>query len=298
MEFQKNRSEKTTDQSSNQSATSEQNKFNQNQTKNFSDLTLKEEKNEKNHFVNIVRKYSMESQIFRKEFVPVLKPIEIHLVPSKFRLNEMEIKHNRKNKNIFSCFSCPCSEEGSEIDNDLNLSNSSDISDFSDLSKNINNNNNDENGLKGIRKKFTKIKSGSIQKVMTKKNLKKKLASKQFECFNIYDKENDNQEEEYNNIYNEKIEEDSFSSELYDDNNNFNNYSIKPYESNELNLKEMKSSKNVTNSAKHYDNIINKNNLQNNINKYNSDDIKENKRHRIYSVSILDTLKNKLKIDK
>ena len=301
MEFKINSSEKTTEYSSNQSATSEQIKINQNQSKNFSDNTLKEEKKENNHFINSVRKYSIEPQIFRKEFVPVLKPIEIHLVPSKLKLNEMEFKHkkNKKNKDFFSCLSCPCSEEGSEINSDLDLSSSLDISEISDLSKNINNTN-DEKGLNAIRKKFSKIKFGSIQKVKTNKNLKKKLTSKQFECFNIYD--NDNKEEEDNNLYNDKIEENEnrFSSELYEENNNFNNYSMKPYEGNNLDLKKIKSSKIITNSIKHYDNLFNKDNLQNNDNNnaHNMEDVNQKKRNRIYSFSILDTLKNKLKIDK
>ena len=45
----------------------------------------------------------------------------------------------------------------------------SDLSNSSNDNKNIFNNTN-ENYLKEIRKKFTKIKSGSIHKVMSKKN--------------------------------------------------------------------------------------------------------------------------------
>ena len=110
----------------------------------------------------------------------------------------MGFKHCKKinlNKNLFSCTSCPCSEEeNKDIDSSFDLSNSSEISELSVLSKNINKNNN-ENGIKGIRRKFMKLKSVSIHKVMTKKNLKNKK-SNHFDCF---EKIEDKYEDEENN---------------------------------------------------------------------------------------------------
>jgi hypothetical protein len=125
MESKNISTEKVTDQSSNQSTISEQFEFSQNQAKNVSASIPKEEKNQNK--TPLIRKYTLEPQIFQKEFVPVLKPIEIHLVPSKLRLNDIKFKHN-KNKNkydkdIASCISCPCSEEESEINYYLDMSN-------------------------------------------------------------------------------------------------------------------------------------------------------------------------------
>lgn len=278
-------SEKGTDISSNQSTVSEQVIFNQNQLINKNDNILNEEKKQNNN-KNFIRKYTIEPKIFRKEFVPVLKPIEIHLVPSKLRLNEVGFKHRKKKnfkKDLLSCFSCPCSEEeNSDRDNDFDLSNSSDISELSDLSQNINKIIN-ENGIKGIRRQFIKLKSDSIHKVMTKNTLKNKKA-KQFDCF---DKINDNYEDNINNIYKENEYEDSFSSDLYEDNNNFTNYSIQP----QIKIKQNKSSNQIINSNRNNDNIFNNDNYQNNSNGINK------KRDRIYSFSILDTFKNKLRID-
>ena len=118
---------------------------------------------------------------------------------------------------------------------------------------------------------------------MTKNTLKNKKA-KQFDCF---DKINDNYEDNINNIYKENEYEDSFSSDLYEDNNNFTNYSIQP----QIKIKQNKSSNQIINSNKNNDNIFNNDNYQNNSNGINK------KRDRIYSFSILDTLKNKLRID-
>ena len=294
MELKSISSGKMTDQSTNQSAISEQFKFNQNQAKNFSANIPKEEKNPNK--TPFIRKYTLEPQIFQKEFVPVLKPIEIHLIPSKLRLNDIKFKHNKNkyNKDNTSCISCPCSEEESEINYYLDMSNSSEISDSSDSSNNKNIANNiNENGLKNIRKKFIKIKSGSIHKVMTKKNLKNKKLSQQYDCFDIVDKEK----------YKEcKDEEDNFSSESFDDNNIFISSSINPNQdqNQKLKLKQTKSSNFVTNSLKNYDNIMNKSNdIDDEDEKDDNIDNKINKkRNRIYSSTILETLKNKLKIDK
>lgn len=94
MEIKNNNSEKVTDQSSNQSSISEKlnygqklsNKINQKKNQNTEII-------EDNDYTNFMRKYTMEPQIFRKEFVPVLKPIVIHWVPTKLILNKNEFNH-------------------------------------------------------------------------------------------------------------------------------------------------------------------------------------------------------------
>ena len=291
MEIKKYNSGKTTDQSSNQSSLSEKIAYKPEPQKNVCQNIQNNEKKTDIKHVNAIRKYTMEPQIFRKEFVPVIRPIEIHLVPSKLRLNEIEFKHFKKNKNNKDLsLSCPCSEDESEGNEYSNLSDSSDMSDISDFSNHINNM---ENELKNIRKNFIKLKNGSIHKVMTKTNFKNKQLSKQFDCF-----DNSDFEEEKNKIKEEIKDDDSFSSDLYDD-YNFTNYTMKPYDNKDLKLKFAKSSEIVNDKIKGYENIINNEKFRsNNNNDANNNNLNHNKRNRIYSFTILDTLKNKLKIDK
>ena len=52
-----------------------------------------------NESEEVQRKYTIESKLEIKDFVPKLKPIEIHLVPSKLRLNKKGIKDYKRNKN-------------------------------------------------------------------------------------------------------------------------------------------------------------------------------------------------------
>ena len=52
-----------------------------------------------NESEEVQRKYPIESKLEIKDFVPKLKPIEIHLVPSKLRLNKKGIKDYKRNKN-------------------------------------------------------------------------------------------------------------------------------------------------------------------------------------------------------
>ena len=73
----------------------------------------------------------------------------------------------------------------------------------------------------------------------------------------------------------------------YEDNNNVNNYSLKPFDNNDNNKKQTKSSIVVNNSIKDYQSIINDNKFQ-----LDGDDNINKKRNRIYTFSILDTLKN------
>ena len=100
------------------------------------------------------RKYSMEEHLIIKDFVPHLKRIEIHLVPSKLCLNKKGYKNLKNNKlNSNNTFiSCPNSEE----ENDIILSP-------------INNSplNNGEN-IKKTRKMLKKIKSDNIIKIMSR----------------------------------------------------------------------------------------------------------------------------------
>ena len=196
-------------------------------------------------------------------------------------------------------------ETEDDMENDYNFlkvyNSSFDNSDSSDLSNNINNNNNNNNndkkGLKNIRKKFTQLKSDSIHKVMTKKNLKNKKLSKQFNYFE--DVLNEEESEENSVIYKDS-DEDNFSLDLYEDNNNFNNDSMKQKYDNDNNkkskLKQTKSSNVVNNSIKNYESMINNDKFQIDGENNNNNNIHK-KRNRIYSFSILDTLKNKLKID-
>ena len=95
-------SEKITDKSSNQSSFSEI-IFNKQEPKSTGENTNKEDNSKKNN-VKTIRKNTMELAIFRKEFVLVLKPMEMNLVPSKLRLNNTHFRHNKKNRNFFFAF--------------------------------------------------------------------------------------------------------------------------------------------------------------------------------------------------
>ena len=104
------------------------------------------------------RKYSMEEHLIIKDFVPQLRPIEIHLVPSKLRLNKKgfkDLKCNKDNKILLMSknyfISCPNSEEES----DICLSPKT-----SPIDKNSN--------IKNTRKILQKMKSGSLPKVMSR----------------------------------------------------------------------------------------------------------------------------------
>ena len=54
---------------------------------------------ELNESEEVQRKYTIENKLEIKDFVPKLKPIEIHLIPSKLRLNKKGIKDYKRNKN-------------------------------------------------------------------------------------------------------------------------------------------------------------------------------------------------------
>ena len=71
---------------------------------------------------NKTRKYSMDEELLIEDFVPKLRPIRIHLVPSKLCLNKKgfkDLKCNKNNKILLESnnyyISCPNSEEESDI---------------------------------------------------------------------------------------------------------------------------------------------------------------------------------------
>jgi len=106
---------------------------------------------EPNSITNLKRKYTLEVENSSsiKNFVPRLKPIEIHIVPSKLRLNKKgfkDLKRNKDNKILLNInkyyISCPEDEES-----DKNFS-SKEFSPFS----NKNNENNSKEKIKFTRK--------------------------------------------------------------------------------------------------------------------------------------------------
>ena len=97
------------------------------------------------------RKYSMEQHLVIKDFVPQLKPIEIHIVPSKLRLNKKGFRDLKCNKDNYF-ISCPNSEEESDM--------SSSSEKYSPMGKNAD--------IKKTRKILQKMKSGSLPKVFSR----------------------------------------------------------------------------------------------------------------------------------
>ncbi len=100
------------------------------------------------------RKYSMEEHLIIKDFIPKLKPIEIHLVPSKLCLNKKGFKDLKNNKlNLNNSFiSCPNSEEESDIS--LFPINNSPLNKIGNIKK--------------TRNILKRLKSENIQKVMSR----------------------------------------------------------------------------------------------------------------------------------
>ena len=106
-----------------------------------------------------LRKYSMEQHLVIKDFVPQLKPIEIHLVPSKLRLNQKgfrDLKCNKDNKLLLMSkkyfISCPNSEEESDF--------CPSPMKYSSSEKNTN--------IKKTRRSLKKMKSGSLPRVLSR----------------------------------------------------------------------------------------------------------------------------------
>ncbi len=109
----------------------------------------------------IKRKYSMEEKlVIKKNFVPQLKPIEIHLVPSKLRLNKKgfkDLKCNKDNKILLMSnnyfISCPNSEEEEEEESEIDFEHET---------------NKKDEDIKSTRKNLQKMKSGNLTKVLSR----------------------------------------------------------------------------------------------------------------------------------
>jgi hypothetical protein len=162
------------------------------------------------------RKYSMEHHLIIKDFVPQLKPIEIHVVPSKFRLNKKgfrDLKCNKDNKILLMSnnyfISCPNSEEESDIS----------------VSPLKNNYKDKEDNIKKTRKILQKMKSGNLPKVMSRNIIESnyKLYKDDFKIVFDSDSDNNSLKMDDNNLF------------LYDD-NDFIRYNIP--ENNNKNKKE------------------------------------------------------------
>ena len=161
------------------------------------------------------RKYSLEEKlVIKKDFVPQLRPKEIHLVPSKLCLNKKgfkDLKCNKDNKILLMSnnyfISCPNSEQEEEEEE-------SEI----DFSSELKNKNED---IKSIRKNLQKMKSGSLPKVLSR-NLIEPNSKMYKEAIKI-DYESDNDDS-----FDFKNDEDYLNNDnllLYDD-NDFINYKI------------------------------------------------------------------------
>ena len=206
------------------------------------------------------RKYSMEEKlVIKKDFVPQLRPIEIHLVPSKLRLNKKgfkDLKCNKDNKILLMSnnyfISCPNSEEEEE---------ESEI-DFSPKKKS-----NKEN-IKSTRKILHKMKSGTLPKVLSRNLIEPSC--------NIF-------KEEMKIDY--ESEKDSFESK--EDENYINNDNLLLYDDDDF-IQYKKEEKDDEDKKEEKDDKKNK----------EEKDGKHNVRsNRINSCSILDVLKNRFSFD-
>ena len=207
------------------------------------------------------RKYSMEEKlVIKKDFVPQLRPIEIHLVPSKLRLNKKgfkDLKCNKDNKILLMSnnyfISCPNSEEEEEEESEI---------DFSPKKKS-----NKEN-IKSTRKILHKMKSGTLPKVLSRNLIEPSC--------NIF-------KEEMKIDY--ESEKDSFESK--EDENYINNDNLLLYDDDDF-IQYKKEEKDDEDKKEEKDDKKNK----------EEKDEKHNVRsNRINSCSILDVLKNRFSFD-
>ena len=173
--------------------------------------------------LDVYRKYTMENQLIIKDFVPQLRPIKIHIIPSKLCLNKKgfkDLKFNKENKKLLNS-SCPNLEDENEYDNDKDkntFESSNDIISLniiSDKNQNISHIIEDRKNfdIKGIRKNMQKIKRQNIHKINSKNTI---IKSKIDNCFNFCN---------------------SSESDLYDI-DEIDNYSLLEYEKNEENKNE------------------------------------------------------------
>jgi hypothetical protein len=207
------------------------------------------------------RKYSMEEKlVIKKDFVPQLRPIEIHLVPSKLRLNKKgfkDLKCNKDNKILLMSnnyfISCPNSEEEEEEESEI---------EFSPKEKS-----NKEN-IKSTRKILQKMKSGTLPKVLSRNLIEPSC--------NIF-------KEEMKIDY--ESEKDSFESK--EDENYINNDNLLLYDDDDF-IQYKKEEKDDEDKKEEKDDKKNK----------EEKDGKHNVRsNRINSCSILDVLKNRFSFD-
>ena len=207
------------------------------------------------------RKYTMEEKlVIKKDFVPQLRPIEIHLVPSKLRLNKKgfkDLKCNKDNKILLMSnnyfISCPNSEEEEEEESEI---------DFSPKKKS-----NKEN-IKSTRKILHKMKSGTLPKVLSRNLIEPSC--------NIF-------KEEMKIDY--ESEKDSFESK--EDENYINNDNLLLYDDDDF-IQYKKEEKDDEDKKEEKDDKKNK----------EEKDGKPNVRsNRINSCSILDVLKNRFSFD-
>ena len=207
------------------------------------------------------RKYSMEEKlVIKKDFVPQLRPIEIHLVPSKLRLNKKgfkDLKCNKDNKILLMSnnyfISCPNSEEEEEEESEI---------DFSPKKKS-----NKEN-IKSTRKILHKMKSGTLPKVLSRNLIEPSCNIFKEEMKIDYESEKDSFEskEDENYINNDNLL-------LYDDDD------FIQYKKEEKDDEDKKEEKDDKKSKEEKDG---KHNVRSN---------------RINSCSILDVLKNRFSFD-
>ena len=173
-----------------------------------------EESSEEENIYQIQRKYSIEPQLYIKDFVPHPKPLKFHLVPSRLRLNSKgfkDLKCNKNNEFLLKTknyyISCPNSEENS------------DMSDFIP-----------NESLKDLRKKLHNIK--------TKNNIPK-IKSKMI-C-----KSNKKQENEFGlNIDMDIIDDNINLNDIYSGEENDDEYELI---TNNVNLEDKENNKKITN---------------------------------------------------
>ena len=184
------------------------------------------------------RKYTLETNLIPKNFVPQIKPIKMYNFPSKLRLNNKgfkDLKRNKKNKVLMNAkkyfISCPNLDDE---ESDKNMS-SKEIygykKKFSDnITDEIFTGNNNEN-IKNLRKDLQKIKNKNIPKILSKNNavLKNKY-DKDLDLGNSTDSDLYDYDELNNYSFNEKKEDNEIGKIIEQEKNNkrnrFNSWSI------------------------------------------------------------------------
>jgi len=198
---------------------------------------------ELNESEEVQRKYTIESRLEIKDFVPKLKPMEIHLVPSKLRLNKKGIKDYKRNNNKILLnsnkyfISCPNSED----EDSENYSSSKEIIKEFCIQDDLN-----DSDINLTRKILQKTKNKNMPKVHSKNEI---VSKGKYE--------------------NELNLDNSSDSDLYDI-DEIDNYSLLEYDDKEENKKEKKENEEKSD---------NKN------------------RNRANSISILELLRKKSKLD-